>query len=55
MLMWFWVHKPYAGAKIHEMHQKYIEGNCVGTAGERLLRREMRDVRGEGGRWPPPL
>lgn len=53
--MWIWVHKPHTGSKIHEMHQKYIEGNCVGTAGKRLLRREMRDARGEGGRWPPPL
>lgn len=26
-----------------------------GTAGKRLLRRESKDVRGEGGRWPPPL
>lgn len=43
--MWFWVNILHTGAKIHEMHQKYIERNCVG----------MRDVRGEGGRWPPPL
>lgn len=50
----FWEHKLFSGAKIHEMHQKYIWRKCVGTAGKRLLRREMRDVRGEGGRWSPP-
>lgn len=27
----------------------------MGTAGKSLPRREMRDARGEGGRWPPPL
>lgn len=43
----FWVHKLHTGAKIHEMHQKYIKGHCVGTAAKRLLRRETREARGE--------
>lgn len=51
----FWVLKLHTGAKIHEMHQKYIKGHCVGTAAKRLLRRETREARGEGGRWLPPL
>lgn len=59
------VHKPPdAGAKIHEMRQKYIKGklcgNCCEETGdernEGCGEERLGEKRGEGGgRWPPSL
>lgn len=57
------VHKPpNAGAKIHEMRQKYIKGrlcgNCCEETGDERSEgcgEGRRGRREGGGRWPPPL
>lgn len=52
--MWFSVHKTLQlGQNSWDAAKIYLRK--LGTAGKRLREREMRDARGEEGRWPRPL